>query len=176
MNRKEFIRTSALAGSGMALMGSSNPQVAKRSNKVLNAYYFRAIKEGFPDRKIAMFIYASKSDMVVEKCATISGLDAFGCDGRPWGKIDGGKLESEGKVLLDGVGQRFIDAARKNNKQSLWLIENHNMADADIPILEKRLPEVVKSDVDHLIYYYNPRNLSQPDKIMSIVRKNLKQF
>jgi len=134
----------------------------------------RQIKEKYTDKKIGMFIYASKSDMVVEKCATIGDLDVFGCDGRPWGKADGGQLESEGKILLDGVGQRFINAAKKNGKQSLWLIENHNMADADISILEKRLPEIVKTDLDHLIYYYYPRNLSQPDKIMEIVRKNLK--
>lgn len=47
------------------------------------------------------------------------------------------------------------------------------MADADIALLEKRLPEVVKSDADHLIYYYYPRNLSSPDKIMDIIRKNV---
>jgi hypothetical protein len=135
-----------------------------------------SLKTDYPDKQIGMFIYSSKSDMVVEKCATIKNLDVYGCDGRPWRKADGGKLESDGKILLDGVGQRFIDAAKKNGKQSLWLIENHNLADADIPILEKRLPEIVKTDLDHLIYYYYPRNLSQPDKIMEIVRENLKFF
>lgn len=134
------------------------------------------IKAEFPGKEIAMFIYANKNDMTVNKCATISDLDAYGCDGRPWSTEDGGKQESEGKVLLGGVGQRFIDAARKSNKKSLWLIENHNMADADIPILEKRMPEVVKSEVDHLIYYYYPRNLSQPDKIMNIIKKNLVRY
>ncbi len=134
------------------------------------------IKAEFPDKKLGMFIYANKNDLTVKKCATIKYLDDYGCDGRPWGKTDGGKLESEGKVLLDGVGQRFIDAAHANNKNSLWLIENHNMAENDIPILEKRLPEVVESDVNHLIYYYYPRNLSNPDKIMNIIRKNMMKY
>jgi len=136
----------------------------------------RNIKSEFPDKQIGMFIHASKDDMTVKKCAGIEKLDVYGCDGRPWKPEDGGKQESEGKVLLGGVGQRFINAAEANNKKSLWLIENHNMADADIPILKKRLPEVIKTDVDHLIYYYYPRNLSQPDKIMNIIKQNVQLF
>jgi len=134
------------------------------------------IKAEYPDKKIGMFIYANKDDMTVKKCATIKYMDVYGCDGRPWGNKDGGKQESSGKVLLDGVGQRFIDAAKADGKQSLWLIENHNMADADIPLLERRLPEVVSTDVDHLIYYYYPRNLSKPDMIMNIIKNNVAKF
>lgn len=134
------------------------------------------IKSEFPEKQIGMFIYANKDDLTVKKCATIKYMDDYGCDGRPWKPEDGGKQESEGKVLLGGVGQRFIDAAKANNKRSLWLIENHNMADADIPILEKRMPEVIKTKVDHLIYYYYPRNLSQPDKIMSIIKNEIKNY
>jgi hypothetical protein len=136
----------------------------------------KAIKADYPDKQIAMFIYSNFDDMTVRKMATIGGLDVFGCDGRPWSVEDGGKDESEGKVLLGGVGQRFVDAARANNKASLWLVENHNMSDKDIPLLERRLPDVIKSDVDHLIYYYYPRNLSQPDKIMDIIRRNISNF
>lgn len=134
------------------------------------------VKSVNPNKKIALFVYASKPDSVIEACAKIEHLDVYGCDGRPWGEKDGGKLESKGKVLLDGQGEKFIQAAKKNGKQSLWLIENHNMADDDIQLLEKRMPDVVNSNVDHLIYYYYPRNLSQPDKIMNIIRKNLKNF
>lgn len=134
------------------------------------------IKTEFPDKKIALFIYANKDDLTVNKCATIGNLDTYGCDGRPWSNADGGKQESEGKVLLGGVGQRFIDAARANNKESLWLIENHNMANDDIPLLEKGLPEVIQSEVGHLVYYYYPRNLSQPDKIMNIIKENISKF
>ncbi|NJO87555.1 MAG: hypothetical protein HC831_00290 [Chloroflexia bacterium] len=136
----------------------------------------KSIKSDFPTKEIGLFIYANKNDMTVRKCATIDDMDVYGCDGRPWGTIDGGKQESEGKVLLDGVGQRFIDAAKANDKKSLWLIENHNMADDDIPILEKRLPELIASDVDHLVYYYYPRNLSSPDKIMNIIKKNIQKY
>jgi hypothetical protein len=134
------------------------------------------IKKAHSDKGIAMFIYANKDDRHVDAMSQIKAMDAFGCDGRPWGESDGGKLESSGKTLLDGNGQRFIDAAKRHGKKSLWLIENHNMSDEDIPLLDKRLPEVVSTDLDHLIYYYYPRNLSQPDKIMKIIRENVKKF
>jgi len=129
-----------------------------------------------PTKKTALFVYASKPDMVIEACAKIVHLDVYGCDGRPWGEKDGGKLEGKGKILLDGQGEKFIQAAKKNGKESLWLIENHNLEGNDIPLLERRMPDIIKSDVDHLIYYYFPRNLSQPEKIMNIVRRNLVNF
>jgi hypothetical protein len=131
------------------------------------------IKASFPDKKTAMFLYSSEEDATVELCAQTEGLDYFGCDGRPWGPSDGGITENQGKYLLDGPGQRFISAAHKNNKKSLWLIENHNLADDDIPVFEKRLPDVLRANPDHLIYYYYPRNLSRPEKVMEIVRRNL---
>ncbi len=134
------------------------------------------LKKAHPDKTNAMFLYASFPDPQVRAMATIRGLDDFGCDGRPWGASDGGVIEGAGKTLLEGNGERFIKAARANDKKGLWLIENHNMVDNDIPLLEKRLPEVVKTDVDHLIYYYYPRNLSQPDKIMKIIRDEVKKF
>ncbi len=41
---------------------------------------------------------------------------------------------------------------------------------------KRKLPEVIQSNVDHLIYYYYPRNLSQPDKIMNIIKNNISIF
>ncbi len=132
----------------------------------------QAIKSEFPSKEIAMFLHASKNDYTVNRFAEIQGLDTYGCDGRPWYESDLGKTESHGKVLLGGVGQRFVDAAKRNGKQSLWLIENHNLPDENIPLLEKRLPEVLANDVDHLIYYYFPRNLASPEKVMKVFHLN----
>ena len=135
------------------------------------------IKSNYPDKRTCMFAYAFLGDEEINMLAATKFLDDFGCDGRPWFARDGGKQESHGKVLLgDDGGERFLKAARENNKNSLWLIENHNLADADIPKLQKRLPEVIKSDVDHLIYYYYPRNLSNPDKIMNIIKQNVAKY
>ena len=74
----------------------------------------------------------------------------------------------------DDGGERFLWAAEKYGKNSLWLIENHNMALTDLPIMEVRLPEVLAKDVDHLIYYYYPRNLEDPDKIMDVIAVHLR--
>lgn len=46
---------------------------------------------------------------------------------------------------------------------------------ADLPILEKRLPEVLSKPVDHMIYYYYPRNVEDPDKIMGVIAENLRR-
>ncbi len=136
------------------------------------------LKAKHPDKATAMFTYAHMDDELIYALAQIRGLDIFGCDGRAWGASDEGAVEGRtlNKTLLDNNGQRFIDAAKKNDKKSLWLIENHNLVDNDIPLLAKGMPEVVKSDVDHLIYYYYPRSLSKPDEIMKIVHENVRNF
>lgn len=108
--------------------------------------------------------------------AETGGLDYYGCDGRPWRLEDGGKTENPGKVLIGHTGQRFIDVAKKQGKKSLFLIENHNMADKDIPLFERRMPELMEMDIDQLIYYYYPRNIENPDKLMNILKNELKTF
>ena len=115
------------------------------------------IKTKFPDKSTSFFIYASFDDETIKKLAKIQYLDYFGADGRPWNQKDGGQLECEGKTLLGNQGQRFIDAAHSNNMKSMLLMENHNLPSADIHLLEKGMPELLKMDVDQLIYYYYPR-------------------
>ena len=134
------------------------------------------LKTHYPDKTIGMFIYSDLPDKVVYKMAETEGLDYYGCDGRPWRLEDGGKTENPGKVLVGHTGQRFIDAAKKQGKKSLFLIENHNMADKDIPLLKKRMPELLNMDIDQLIYYYYPRNIENPDKLMNILKNRLKTF
>ena len=133
------------------------------------------IKNGHPQKRTCVFLYANLKDWQLEMAAQTESVDDFGCDGRPWYNSDLGKQESAGKVLLgnDG-GERFLTAAKKYGRNSLWLIENHNMALADLPLMDKRLPEILSKDVDHLIYYYYPRNLEDPDSIMGVIEKHLK--
>lgn len=118
------------------------------------------------DVSAQLFLYAHEDETTVDVMAQTPDLDYFGCDGRPWLSTDGGNLESEGKTLLDN-GLKFLEAAHRHKRKSLWLIENHNMPDADLPLLRKRMPEVMSKPVDHLIYYYFPRNLQSPEKVMS---------
>lgn len=135
------------------------------------------IKKNHPKVTTNLFAYANLKQNEIDLAAKTQYLDYFGCDGRPWKSSDGGKQEGSGKVLLgnDG-GERFLTAAQINNKKALWLIENHNLATADIPLMDKRLPEVLDHQVDHLIYYYYPRNVAEPDKAMNIIKKHLKSL
>lgn len=131
-------------------------------------------KRTHPEKETCMFIHANKRDFLVEACAKIAGLDVYGCDGRPWRTSDQGLNEEPGKALLgtDG-GERFLRAAAKNGKRSLWLIENHNMRAADYMLMGRRLPELFACPVDHLIYYYYPRNLEDPELAMGILREHI---
>ena len=133
------------------------------------------IKNNHSQKRTCIFLFADLDDWKIEMAAQTEFTDDFGCDGRPWYNSDGGKQESTGKVLLGNEGgERFLTAAKKYGKNSLWLIENHNLALADLPTMDKRLSEVLSKDVDHLIYYYYPRNLEDPDKIMRVIAKHLK--
>jgi hypothetical protein len=129
------------------------------------------------DRNIVtnLFLQADAEEDVIHAGALIKDLDYYGCDGRPWSFSDGGKLEASGKVLL-GNGERFIEAAHQNKKKALWLMENHNMLDEDAKLMNKRLPKILKKDVQQYIYYYYPRNLESPDTIMEVMRKHLIEF
>lgn len=137
------------------------------------------IKTAHPATQTHMFLYANMRQEVIDNAATIENLDYFGCDGRPWGTNDLGQNESTrdgiGKTLLD-AGERFLPVARANNKNTLWLAENHNMRDEDVALMDKRFPEVLAKDVDHLLYYYYPRNLSNPEENMKIMGKHIVNF
>ena len=171
-------KTLGIDYSPMALKNMGpNPTEAQQVNANVNFYTSinKAIKDKHPDFITGMFLQADKSDLSAFGAAKTGYMDYYGCDGRPWRNEDGGKQESSGKVLL-GNGERFLQAARENNKKTLWLAENHNMLDEDAKLMDKRMPEILEKDVDQLIYYYYPRNLQSPDKIINVVAKHIKKF
>jgi hypothetical protein len=135
----------------------------------------RHIKENHPRVRTCLFSQANASDLAVKLSARMDHLDDFGADGRPWGPEDGGQAESEGKTLL-GPGERHLAAARGGGKRALWLIENHNMRTADIRLMERRMPEILEKGVGHLIYYYYPRNLEDPDVNMRAVARSISGY
>lgn len=133
------------------------------------------IKQLNDNIRTCLFLYANSSDHILNKGAEITNLDDYGCDGRPWHPQDGGQAEASGKYLLE-AGERFLKAAHKHNKQALWLIENHNMLDEDVSLMQKRLPEILGKPVEHLIYYYYPRNLQTPELVMKTIAKHITKF
>ncbi len=133
------------------------------------------IKTKYPDKHTSLFIYANQKQEVIDNAAAIKHLDYFGCDGRPWSVNEKGQVEQPGKVLI-GPGERFIEAAEKNSKKSLFLIENHNMKAENNAWMDQRLPDVLAMKPDQLIYYYYPRNVDKPEENMAIIKKHLKNF
>ena len=126
-----------------------------------------------PDKSLHLFVYASMAQPYIKAFTGVRGLTSVGCDGRPWHHDDAGETDGgEGKTLL-GNGERFLEAAHRRGKRALWLIENHNLRMEDVELMDRRLPEVIKADVDHLIYYYYPRNVADPDRAMAVVKKHV---
>lgn len=135
-------------------------------------------KQTAPDTRVALFLYANLQGYVLERTAKVPAIDDFGCDGRPWraedgGKDDGASKHAAHKVLLD-LSLDFKKTAEANGKRSLILIENHAIQNEDIPLLDRRLPEVLQLGFGHVLYYYYPRSLKDPDAVMNVMAKHLK--
>ncbi len=134
------------------------------------------IKQTHKDKSVHLFGYANWPDNILKKAAAIKSLDYFGCDGRPWREDDISTQNAKGKVLLgENAGERFISAAHQNGKKSLMLIENFSMKGADNHLMDRRLADVLKLNLDQVIYYYYPRNLEKPDENMTIIAKHLRK-
>jgi hypothetical protein len=126
-----------------------------------------------PEKELHLFAQAHYSDAQVEAFTSVRGLTSVGCDGRPWHSDDDGEPDGgRGKMLL-GNGERFLEAAARKGKRALWLIENHNLRMEDLELMDRRLPEVIAAPVDHLIYYYYPRNVADPDRAMAVIKRHV---
>lgn len=126
------------------------------------------------DTAVSMFLFSFYGDDTLGPFAQIGSLDYFGCDGRPWGPADAPLVDHDRKVLLGGAAARFLAAARAQGKGGLVLIENHDIPVAGYDMMDRRFAEVLALGAEHLIYYYYPRNLDDPDRVMGIVAKHLK--
>jgi len=125
-----------------------------------------------PDLVRAMFIHGQLSGYPLQCCARIENLEVFGLDARPW-RLSSDKPEDTGaervRSLLDDA-PRFFKRAHENGKQTLMLIENHNMPyPSDLDLMEERIHEVLELAPDYIDYYYYPRNVCDPDRQMRIL-------
>ncbi|MCC5831358.1 MAG: hypothetical protein JJU36_18115 [Phycisphaeraceae bacterium] len=132
------------------------------------------------DLRTALFIFGHSDAARIAACAAIQPLDEFGLDGRPWWRADGG-MDDNGsggppsKWLLD-QGPAFIEAARSAGKRSYALLENHALPASCHELIDRRLPEVLAMDWDHLAYYYYPRSCQDPDGAMALIGRHLKRL
>ncbi len=129
-----------------------------------------------PDLRLSAFVYGYLTGYRAERPAQIGNLDEYGCDGRPYRAEDKGGNDSgatRAEKLLCEQGPYFVELARRNGKRPLFLIENHAMAEEDVEIMDRRLPEVLSLGAEHVLYYYYPRSLKDPDRNMNTLRKHL---
>ncbi len=122
--------------------------------------------------------YASLQGYPVERCAQIKHLHEFGCDGRPYrheDKVGNDSGHGLAHKLLCEHGAYFLKQARRNGKKGLLLIENHTMTERDVELMDKRMPEVLDLQPDHLIYYFYPRGLKDPDKAMATLARHIRK-
>ncbi len=141
-------------------------------------------KQHWPDKLTILFEKADSKDKKLASASGVAPLDYFGADGRPWGNAEERELSAatqnnggDHKVLLDGVGDKFISLARQQeNRKAFLLIENHNMTVPMIDLMERHYAAVLRLPADMFCYYYYPRNVVQPERAMKIIGKHLKRF
>lgn len=142
-------------------------------------------KQKWPDKYTIMFQQAHLSAAELAAGAAVKHLDFYGADGRPWtleedanlAKIKGNEEVGRGKVLLSGKGKAFIESAHSvPGRKSFFLVENHNLKASMVDVLARNYAQVLALRPEILTYYYYPRNVEGPDRVMDIIGKNLKAF
>ncbi len=141
-------------------------------------------KQKWPDKITLMFQQANFPADVLAAGAAVQHLDYYGADGRPWTQEDDARMvgsgldeSGTGKILLSGKGEAVIKSAHAiPGRKSFFLVENHNLQASMIEPLERNYAGVLALRPDLFTYYYYPRNVASPDRVMDIIGRNLKAF
>lgn len=90
---------------------------------------------------------------------------------------DSSQESGKDKVLLDGRAEEFIRAARAEpGRGAMVLIENHNLTASMTEPLRRGLPRVLALPADLFCYYYFPRNVAEPERVMRIVGRGFRRL
>jgi len=127
------------------------------------------------DLQSGLFIYGHMPQYMIEACASMEHVQAVGLDGRPYSLKPKPEAEHHPDKSLIDQGPDFKRIAKLHGKKSLMLIENHDMPESLYGNMERELPEVLAMNYDHVLFYYYPRNLTDPDRQMSIVRSAIQK-
>ena len=76
--------------------------------------------------------------------------------------------------MLVPNAEAFIAEAHEHGKEGLILIENHNMRDEDVARMDAGLPATLALGAEHVLYYYYPRNLQNPERNMQCLAQHLR--
>jgi len=134
------------------------------------------MKRARPDARLDLFLHASNRPEWKEKVAAMPSLDAFGCDGRPWDEGRAGERNWDRKCLFPDNLDAYIKMAKDADKKTLCLVENYDLPERHLHLLDEGYPRVLQRDIHHLIYYWYPRNVADPERQMNAVRKHVRIF
>ncbi|MFW6456767.1 MAG: hypothetical protein ACOC0A_00585 [Planctomycetota bacterium] len=134
----------------------------------------RHLKKWRDKLRIACFVYGNTPQHAVERCASIDLLDEFGCDGKCFRPGESGAGEgTTDKVLLGGNDARFAGAARENGCLPFTLLETQLLDEDAMELTMSYLPEFLTRKTGHLVYYYYPYGLADPERFMPAIGKAL---
>ena len=136
----------------------------------------RVMKALRKDASLSLFVHASKVPQYADVLASMPQLDYFGCDGRPWPVNQITERNWNRKCLLPANLDTFIDIAKRNGKKTLCLAENYDLPIRYLTNYDQGFPALLRRGLDHLVYYYFPRNIEDPETHMNVVQKHVKAF
>jgi len=128
----------------------------------------RHLKACHPQLRIACFLPSGNEVSTIERCAQIDLLDEFGCDGKCYypGESEVGEGGST-KVLLGGNDAIFADAAKRNELVPFTLLETQLLDRSTLDLSLSRIPQFLSTKTGHLVYYYYPYGMENPDYYMT---------
>jgi hypothetical protein len=143
------------------------------------AFYTRInekLKEKDPDLTLVHFDEACRNDTVIEVSATIGHLDYYGTDGKPYPTDRSPHTGNRATKVLPYYGEKYLEAARKNNLGTMMLVENQRLSYREVEDMEETFPEILQMGVDFLIYYYYGFYNEAQDENMRVIREYVPQF
>lgn len=134
------------------------------------------LKAQQPDLTIVHFDEACRDDTVVNISATIRHLDYFGTDGKPFPLTKTENITNRDTKVLPKYGERYLKAGRENDLKTMMLVENQRMSKEEVDKMDAALPDILKMDVDLLLYYYYGFYDEAPEYKMDVIRKHIPKF
>jgi len=133
--------------------------------------YAASVRSGL---KSGLFIYGHLPQYIIDACCSMQHVEVVGLDGRPYTLQPKPEAEHHPNKSLIDQGPSFKATATAHGKQSLMLIENHDMPEELYDNMQRELPATLAMDFDHVLFYYYPRNLTDPDRQMQIIKDAMK--
>lgn len=134
------------------------------------------IKKQKPELQIVHFDEACRNDTVISVSATIKHLDFYGTDRKPYPTELSTHEGNRATKVLPVYGEKYLKAARKNGLKTMMLVENQRLSKEEVEWMDEAFPQILKMDVDLLIYYYYGFFNDAQEANMKSIRRHIPNF